>query len=260
LVPGAPREARWRRPEPSRSLPAEVLESIIRAAFPQRRVLSAEALAGGLRNANFKLALDGEPGIAVLRICEHDPSLCRKEIDIYRLLAGSVPVPQILHAESQGRDGLPPFTLVRWIEGISFHQLKNTADRQTITQAARAAGGTLAAISRIRFPRAGWLGPGPAVAAPLLEGCEPVPHFIDLCLAQPLVETRVARARPRPGVALGGAAGCARPRPAPSTRRFQPPQSTDAARGRPLARGRRIGLGVRRFRLAPGRSRKLPAL
>ena len=191
MVPGAPRQARWRSPEPRRTLPAEVLDCILRTAFPRRRALHAEILTGGLRNANFKLTLDDAPGVVVLRIYEHDPSLCRKEIDLLRVLRGSVPVPEVLHFEPRGLNGLPPFTLARWIEGVSFHELKHSGDRAAIAQAACSAGETLAAIGRVRFEKPGWLGPGPAVGAPLLDGRDPVPHFIDLCLAQRLLQTRV---------------------------------------------------------------------
>jgi aminoglycoside phosphotransferase (APT) family kinase protein len=214
MIPGAPREARWNRSQPRRDLPAEVLEQIVHRAFPLRRALQAEPLVGGLRNANFKIALDGPPGAVVLRIYEHDPSLCQKEIDIFRLLGGSVPVPEVLHAAPRGLERLPPFVLTRFIEGITFHELKNTGDREAIAQAARSAGETLAAIGRVRFPgglwqpmpqplglsgnetsataaRAGWLGPGLAVGAPLREGRDPLPRFIDLCLAHSLVERRV---------------------------------------------------------------------
>lgn len=198
MIAGAPTEARWNRPEPRRTLPPEVLEHIVRAAFPHRRAVSAEPLAGGLRNANFKVALDGAPGTVVLRIYEHDRSLCQKEIDIFRLLGGTVPVPEVLHAEPGGMDEVPPFTFSRFVEALSFHELKRTGDREAIAQAARSAGETLASIGRRRFARAGWLGPGPAVGAPLLEGRDPLPRFLDLCLAHPLFQQRVPADRRGP--------------------------------------------------------------
>ncbi|HWX39733.1 MAG TPA: phosphotransferase, partial [Blastocatellia bacterium] len=44
---------------------------------------------------------------------------------------------------------------------------------------------------RFTFEKAAWLGPGPAVAAPLLQGPDPVPRFVDLCLASPNVQPRM---------------------------------------------------------------------
>ena len=98
MIVGAPEEARWFRAAPRSTLSAPVLERIVHAAFPRRRVVDMQPLAGGLRNANFKLELDSTPGFIVLRIYEHDASLCQKEIDLMRLLAGSVPVPEVIFA------------------------------------------------------------------------------------------------------------------------------------------------------------------
>jgi aminoglycoside phosphotransferase (APT) family kinase protein len=191
VTPGAPEQARWMRAEPRRSLPAPVLDRIVHAAFPGCRVLDCEPLCDGLRNANFKVQLDPATEPAVLRIYEHDPSLCQKEVDLMRLVSRSVPVPEVIYAEPQGWEDLPPFRITRWVEGITFRDLKRGGDTEAIAQAAQAAGGTLAAIGRFQFSRPGWLAPGPAVASPLLEGPDPMPRFVDLCLAAENLQRRV---------------------------------------------------------------------
>ncbi len=172
-------------------LPAPILERIVRTAFPRSRVLDIQPLAGGMRNANFKLRLDSTPGCIVLRVYEHDPSICRKEIDLLRLVGGSVPAPEVIHAEPVGSDDLPPFCLMNYVEGISFRELVHRGDAGAIAQAAFSAGEALAAIGRITFARPGWLGHGPEVTAPLLEGADPMPRFVDLCLASPNLARRV---------------------------------------------------------------------
>lgn len=179
------------RAEPRRSLPVPVLERIVHAVFPGCQVLASEPLGDGFRNANFKLHLDSAPEPVVLRIYEHDASLCQKEVDLMRLVGGTVPVPEVIHAEPRGWEDLPPFTLARWVEGISFRDLKRGGDAAAIAQAAQAAGETLAAIGRFRFPKPGWLAPGPTVGSPLLEGADPMPRFIDLCLASENLQRRV---------------------------------------------------------------------
>ena len=191
MIPGAPNEARWLRSEPRQTLPIEVLERIVHAAIPGCRVLEAQALSDGYRNANFKLSLDSRSEPLVLRIYEHDRSLCRKEMDLIQLVGGSVPVPEVILAEPSGLDEVPPFLLMRFIDGISFRELRRSGDPEAIAQAAHAAGETLAAVGRFTFPRSGWLGPGPAVTAPLLEGDDPQPRFIDLCLASTHLQRRV---------------------------------------------------------------------
>jgi aminoglycoside phosphotransferase (APT) family kinase protein len=182
MLPGAPHEARWTRWEPRRTLAPEILDRVVRTAFPRCRVVEMQPLGDGLRNANFKLRLDSQPEPVVLRIYEHDASLCRKEMDLLRLAGGSVPVPEIIHAEPCGLEDLPPFTLARYVEGISLRDLRRSGDTEAAA-AAYSAGETLAAIGRVTFARPGWLGPGPAVTAPLLEGKDPMPRFVDLCLA-----------------------------------------------------------------------------
>jgi aminoglycoside phosphotransferase (APT) family kinase protein len=183
MLPGVPQEARWIRLEPRRALAPEMVGRMVGAAFPGRHVAEIQPLGGGLRNANFKLRLDGQVEPVVLRVYEHDASLCRKELDLLRLAGGSVPVPEVIHAEPHGWEDLPPFTLARYVEGIGLRDLRRSGDTGAVAEAAYSAGETLAAIGRFSFDRPGWLGPGPAVTAPLLEGKDPTPRFVDLCLA-----------------------------------------------------------------------------
>jgi aminoglycoside phosphotransferase (APT) family kinase protein len=145
----------------------------------------------GLRNANFKLRLEGRPEPVVLRIYEQDASICQKELDLLRLAGGLVPVPEVIHAEPRGWEDLPPFMLARYVEGISLRDLRRSGDRGATAEAAYSAGETLAAIGRATFARPGWLGPGPAVTAPLLEGKDPTPRFVDVCLGSINLEQRM---------------------------------------------------------------------
>jgi len=183
MIPGAPEQARWHRAEPRRAVPAPALDRIAQSAFPGRRVAAMEPLGDGLRNANFKLCFEPAREPVLLRIYEHDPSVCRKEADLLRLVGASVPVPEMIYCEATGWEDLPPFALLRWIEGITFRELKRRGSREAIGQAAYAAGETLAAIGRFSFSKPGWIAPGPEVTAPLLEGAQPLARFVDLCLA-----------------------------------------------------------------------------
>jgi hypothetical protein len=71
-----------------------VLERVVHAAFPRRRLVETQPLVDGLRNANFKVRLDTGPEAFVVRMYEHDPSLCQKEVDLNRLMRTSVPFPR----------------------------------------------------------------------------------------------------------------------------------------------------------------------
>ncbi len=191
MVPGAPAAARWLRAAPRLDWPLSVVERMARAAFPGHRVLEYQPLANGLRNVNIRLTLESLAEPRLLRIYQHDPSLCQKEVDLMQLVRSTVPVPEVIHASPLGLEELPPFALLQFVEGVSPLDLKRRGDLEAFSQAAFSAGETLAAIGRIGFPRAGWLGPGPAVTAPLLAGADPMPRFVDLCLAAPPLERRV---------------------------------------------------------------------
>jgi len=193
VLPGAPEQARWVRREPRRELPPALIARMLEIALPRARISRAQPLAEGLRNSNLKLLLEsGEP--LVLRVYEHDPALCPKEVDLLRFLRGSVPVPEVIHAEPRPPDALPPFVVMRFVEGITFRELRRTGNRAAIAQAAGSAGERLAAIHRTGLPNPGWLGPGLKVGAPLLEGPNPMPRFVDLCLASAYLRARVPAA------------------------------------------------------------------
>jgi len=192
VIFGVPEQARWIRSEPRRVLDPDVLERMVRTAFPGARVAEAQPLAQGLRNTNIRVRLDRPPGWIVLRIYEHDASLCQKEVDLIRLAGRFVPVAEVIHAEPRGWEGLPPFALVRYVEAITFLELKRHGDLHAIAEAAGSVGETLAALGRIAFEKPGWIAPGPSVTAPLLEGPDPMPRFVDLCLASANFQRRVA--------------------------------------------------------------------
>jgi len=189
---GTPAEARWSRFEPRRSLEADLAYQLLRRAFPRCRIASIAALSGGYRDANFKVQLESPAMAVVLRIYEHASSLCQKEIDLIGLVAGAIPVPELLFAEPRETGDIAPFAIFRFVEGVTLRELKQTGNQQAIAEAAYSAGEILAALGRFTFSKSGWLSAGAAVTAPLLEGADPLPRFVDLCLGSPNFARRVA--------------------------------------------------------------------
>jgi aminoglycoside phosphotransferase (APT) family kinase protein len=160
-------------------------------AFPGRHVAEFHPLSLGLRNANLKVTFHSHPEPVVLRIYQHDPSLCQKEMDLLRLVHGSVPVPHVVHAAPLGLEELPPYAVLQFVEGVTPLDLKRSGDLTAFAEVAASAGEVLAAIGRTRFEKPGWLAPGPAVTAPLLEGPDALPRFVDRCLDNPYLKKRV---------------------------------------------------------------------
>lgn len=191
---GTPHEARWVLHEPRRSLHRSQLDRAIRTAFGSRDVSRVLPLTDGLRNSNFKIELAEPFAQVVLRFYEHDPILCRKEMDLIRLIDGRVPVPEIIHAEPCGLDGDPPFVLMTFVEGMSLRDFRQTAGKETLAEVGYSLGQTVAAIGQFSFGKAGWISAGPHVTVPLLEGADPFPRFVEVCLGSSKCQERVPKA------------------------------------------------------------------
>ena len=178
----------WR---PRRVLdPAQALALATRA-FPANRVLAAEPLHGGLRNTSIRVALEGRAERAVLRLYDADPAACAKEAALLSSLASTVPVPELLEARPAFADGLPPLLVLRYVEGITFRDLKNAGDLAATAQATASVGTTLAAIGRHRYARAGRLEAEGKLGAPFVPGPDPFLRFFEHCLAVPALQERV---------------------------------------------------------------------
>jgi aminoglycoside phosphotransferase (APT) family kinase protein len=173
---------------PAMNTVTEILASVM----PGRAVLSMEPLEGGQRNTNLKLRVAGVPGALVLRLYRHEVSLCQKELDLMKWIRDAVPVPEVVYAQP---DATPPFVLLRYVEGVTFRELRRVGDDSDVAEAAASVGEVLAAIHRHEFPLPGWVEPGPRVGEPLLEGAgaDAGPRFIELCLGSESARARVGK-------------------------------------------------------------------
>ncbi|MBC7931014.1 MAG: phosphotransferase [Rubrivivax sp.] len=184
-------KAAWSRTKSSVGLAPEIVGRLVSTAFPQGRVVDVQVLQGGLSNSIFKVRLDSFDEPFVLRVYDRDPSACRKEVDLLRLVRRTVPVPEVIHAEPDGIGGVGPFVLMRYVEGITFRKLKEAGDARAIGEAARSVGETLAAIGLYSFPNPGRLRDGPEVCGKFIEGPDTVPRFVDACLDSPCLKSRM---------------------------------------------------------------------
>jgi aminoglycoside phosphotransferase (APT) family kinase protein len=172
-------------------LSLDTVARLIGTVFPRHRVVDAQLLAGGLCNTNLKVRLDPPAPPLVLRIYVRDPSACRKEMDLLELVRRTVPVPEVLGVAAAGIDEIGPFAVLRFVEGPTFRELRATGDAPAIAAACDAIGRTLAAIGQYTFPRPGRLEAGPRVGEQLVAGPDPIPTFLDTCLAHPALGSRV---------------------------------------------------------------------
>lgn len=125
--------------------------SILGRALPKHPLESFELLTEGLRNLNYRLRVRGLEDTFVLRMYGRDPAACQKEIDLHRLVSGSVPVPEILYADPTGNHDIGPHAMLRWIDGVTFRQLRSRRNPPDIAQAAYSMGATLARIASFTY-------------------------------------------------------------------------------------------------------------
>jgi len=162
-----------------------VLREIFQRALPGHTLAETTLLSGGLSNTLYRVRVRDLADSFVLRIYTRDPAACRKEIDLHRLVRGTVPVPEIVHAEA---DGALPHVVMRWVEGPTFRELKQQHDEGVIAGAAFAIGKTLAAIGTFSFPRPGRFEPGLEIGAPYGS----LEQFVEHCLETPTTRARLA--------------------------------------------------------------------
>jgi len=168
------------------ALTAEQATGVVRRYRSGATVVDLAHLSDGIANTSYRLRLSNDE-LLVLRLYRRDPSACLKELAIHEIIGGRVPVPEILHAEPNGVDGVGPFALLRFVQGITLQELKRTGDASAVAQAARSAGETLAELGEFEFDRAGWLQIGQQgleVGGGLIEGeqTDQLPRFVDQCL------------------------------------------------------------------------------
>src|SRR5262245_1013261 len=183
-------KAGWTRVRPARSVDAASIARLLERASVARALEGVEPLAGGLSNSLNVLRLSGGRRL-VLRIYERDPAACAKEVDLLELVRPTVPVPDVVWAERAGWDDLPPCALLTFVEGITLRALKERGDGEAMARACRDVGRVLARIGAYELPRGGVIGPGLEVGAPLLEGADPVPRFLEASVASAAAAQRI---------------------------------------------------------------------
>jgi len=158
-------------------------------------VAGYELLAGGLTNRNFKIHFEADFKTVVLRVYRDGPSACNKEVALHDLIHKEVPVANIIYAHAEANDGLPSFTVLEYVEALTFQQLKRTKDLSAIQQAAASVGETLAHIGRFPFGTSGAIlfdhtSGELRIGEQFISGADPVPRMLDRFLASLVFQQR----------------------------------------------------------------------
>ena len=168
---------------------------LVEKALPQRRVAGVQQLSGGLINTNLKVTFSTGEAPVVLRLHQKGPASCLKETNVLQLVGRTVPVPDVLYVEPNGIDNSGPYSILQFVEGLTFQQLKRTRNLPAIHQASASVGKTLAAIGRYKFAKPGSLIGTPAneveVGPPYTHTSDPIPEILDTFLSSAEVQRRL---------------------------------------------------------------------
>ena len=170
-----------------------LVRACIDTAFPRSKIASTEVLSGGLINTNIKIEFSSHQPPVVLRIYRADAATCLKEVAVLQLIRLTVPVPAVIHADPNGIDGSGPFSILEFVNGLTFQQLKRTKDLEAIQQAAASIGETLARIGKFQFPKPGRLEMDRdlSVGARYKEGPDEIPQLVDSFLESRRLQQRI---------------------------------------------------------------------
>ena len=98
------------------------IAGVLHRALPGHAVRSFAAMTGGLINAMYRVEVEGFEDPLVLRFYARDRAACQKEVDLHRLVARCVPVPEILYAATSEQEGAAPHVLMRWVKGHCWNR------------------------------------------------------------------------------------------------------------------------------------------
>ena len=173
----------------------DLIRDCISTAFPNLEIVTTRVLSGGLINTNIKIEFTTDRQPVVLRLHRGGTEVCLKESEVLRLARSTVPVPEVIHVEPHGINGSGPFSILEFIEGRSFQQLKHTGDLEAIHQAAASVGQTLAHIGKYHFQKPGRLyvdvENGLRVGDAYVEGTDPIPRLLDQFLESAHLQQRL---------------------------------------------------------------------
>lgn len=144
----------WEKTSVTYQLPEGMVEKMVRLAYPDKKLISYESIAGGCANLNIKILLEDEKYSLILRVYLRDKDAAYREQKLATLLKGTVPVPLTHYiGELEGHH----FAITEFISGISLRDflLSNASD--AIGALMSEVGMILSKITAYEFSKSGFL-------------------------------------------------------------------------------------------------------
>ncbi len=172
----------WERRRPYIELDIQALTSLLEPLLPGHQVRNATRMTGGLANTLYKIDIEGLKQPLVIRLYTRDHTTCQKDVDIYHLVHGKIPVPELFYADTSGAVGGVPYAVTEFVEGTMLSQVLASNDNHTIGLVMTMVGHELAKMGAFRWQQSGFFGPSLEIAQPITINGETHEAYINECL------------------------------------------------------------------------------
>ncbi|MDN5212436.1 aminoglycoside phosphotransferase family protein [Fulvivirgaceae bacterium BMA12] len=188
-------ESTWERRNQIYPVNKALAQQLFDPFIPQKNITAITYLSGGLRNTNYKISVDGYKTPFVLRIYADEDESCKKELAIYKLLKGVVPLPQIYYTTTTKDIIDRSFSILGYLEGTTLANMIKSG-WQPGEEIASEIGGLLGTIHSHRFEKTGFLDENLRVS----EELGPIHEWMEKYVLQPVGTDKVQQKLP-PGLA-----------------------------------------------------------
>jgi aminoglycoside phosphotransferase (APT) family kinase protein len=147
-------KSNWEKTSITHPLPPGMVEKMVLLAYPHKKLIFHELIAGGCANLNIKILLENEPSPLLLRIYLRDKTAAYKEQKLSKLLKKSIPIP-LTHYIGEIEDY--QFAITEFMLGISLRDLLlGNIPPHDLSAIMYDVGTTLSKITIHEFPKAGF--------------------------------------------------------------------------------------------------------
>lgn len=143
----------WEKTSALHPLPKSTVEHMARLAYPGKKLISCELLAGGCANLNYKILVSDEQKPLILRVYLRDSEAPSREQKLAALLKSTVPIPQSAFI---GKLDNHHFSIAAFMPGMLLRDLLLSDIPYDLNALMFEVGTVLAHISKHTFAQAGF--------------------------------------------------------------------------------------------------------
>lgn len=146
-------KATWEKVAEQIQLPVQTIESLVKMAFPNKKMSSYKRITGGCANLNIQINLEADNTPYILRVYLRDKEAAYREKNLGLLLKKTIPIP---HVYFIGDYDNYRFAITEYIHGITLRDLLLSTQSYNLNSIMFSVGKMLSIIQTNRFDSAGF--------------------------------------------------------------------------------------------------------